>query len=546
VWFPSLALDRWRRLRARERAAASPDEAAPEEASGPAPLALVADGPHGPVLHALDAEAAGLGLRPGARLADARAAVPSLRAEPADPEGDAAALGAMAAWTRRWAPWTAPDGAHDGPGEGGLVLDLTGSAHLLGGDAAALADMEARLAALGYAARAAVAPTRGAAWALARHGAARSEARVVTDGAGLERALAPLPVRALRLAADDARALEGLGLATVGALAALPRAALARRFPRARRATARKAGAPAGPVLRLDQAMGRAPEPVDPSTAPPRFAARARLAEPVLDAVPLLPGLAADLALALERECRGARRLRLTVFRTDGTWRGAEVSTAAATRDAGHMVRLLGTALGRVDPGFGFDAALLEAPRTEAQDARQARLDGAADPDRDLAALIDRLATRFGRDAVAWAVPRGSHLPERAEARLPALSGPPPGRDGPDMAAGPERPLRLFDPPEELRVIYALPEGPPLRLSLGGPVSGAGGGGRGGAGFRVLRHSGPERIAPEWWRAAPGTRLRDYWQAELEDGRRLWLYREGLPDDGRGGAPRWFLHGLFA
>jgi protein ImuB len=542
---PSFAMDRWRRLRARAEIGAPPDEGA----APAAPLALIADGPHGPVLHALDAAAQGLGLRRGARLADARAVAPGLRAVPADPEGDRAALRAMAAWARRWGPWTAPDGAQDAEGEGGLVLDLTGSTHLLGGDAATLADIEARLSALGYGARGAVAPTRGAAWALARHGPAATEARVV-DEAGLEVALAPLPVRALRLGADDLRALEGFGLTRIGMLAGLPRAALTRRFPAPRRAGARRPAlrdkAP-GPVLRLDQALARVAEPVAPEAVPPRLVARARLAEPAMAVAPLLPGLAADLALALEREGRGARRLRLTVFRTDGSWRAAEVATAAATRDAGHMVRLLETALGRVDPGFGFDAALLEAPRSEGLGARQARLGGdGADPDRDLAALIDRLASRFGGDATFWTVPCGSHLPERAEARRPALAGLPA-----DAAPGAEapRPLRLLDPPEELRVIHAVPDGPPMRLARargGGPA------------FRVVRHRGPERIAPEWWRARPGTRARDYWAVELQDGQRLWLYREGRHGDGRGtggqgggpggeagGGPAWFVHGLF-
>ena len=71
---------------------------------------------------------------------------------------------------------------------------------------------------------------------------------------------------------------------------------------------------------------------------------------------------------------------------------------------------------------------------------------------------------------------------------------------------------------------------------------------------RVVRADGPERIAPEWWthlppprdETAPLPRTRDYYRVEDEDGRRYWIFREGLYGDGRGGNPEWFVQGLFA
>ena len=133
-------------------------------------------------------------------------------------------------------------------------------------------------------------------------------------------------------------------------------------------------------------------------------------------------------------------------------------------------------------------------------------------------------------DRVRWSAWRQSHVPERVERRVPALGAVP--ADPPDPAR--ERPVRLLDPAEEVRVIYAVPEGPPARF-VWRRVE-----------FDVLRREGPERIAPEWWCDRPGTRLRDYYKVEVRDGRRFWIYREGLAQDGRGGAPRWFLHGAFA
>jgi len=97
-----------------------------------------------------------------------------------------------------------------------------------------------------------------------------------------------------------------------------------------------------------------------------------------------------------------------------------------------------------------------------------------------------------------------------------------------------ERPLRLFEHPEEVRVLYAVPEGPLAQFVWRRQT------------HRVTRYAGPERIAPEWWKDRPGTRLRDYFKVEDQTGLRLWLYREGLHEDGRGGDPRWFVHGCFA
>ena len=96
----------------------------------------------------------------------------------------------------------------------------------------------------------------------------------------------------------------------------------------------------------------------------------------------------------------------------------------------------------------------------------------------------------------------------------------------------PARPLRLFVRPELIEAVAEVPDGPPLRFR-----------------WRRVLHDvaaieGPERIAAPWWRC-PDAPTRDYFRAEDSQGRRFWLYREGLY--GRETAsPRWFVHGFFA
>jgi len=92
----------------------------------------------------------------------------------------------------------------------------------------------------------------------------------------------------------------------------------------------------------------------------------------------------------------------------------------------------------------------------------------------------------------------------------------------------------LLDKPESIAVLYAAPDGSPQRFRWRGQVR------------DVVRVEGPERIAPEWWRERSTARLRDYYRIEDSCGARYWIYRHGLVGDGRGGAPLWFLHGLYA
>jgi protein ImuB len=306
----------------------------------------------------------------------------------------------------------------------------------------------------------------------------------------------------------------------VGDLAAVPRLPLARRFARL----------PDNPLKRLDQLLGRLPEPLPCPDEPPRFLARAHLSEPILDPTPLLPALARELCAMLAAEGFGARRIVLSLFRSDGAVPLAEAATARATRDPLHLARLFDGRLENLDPGFGFDLVTLGASVAEPLPASQPSLDRKRDEGEDLARLVDRLAARFGPAALRRPQPRESHVPERAEAWVPAL-GPSPGPVAPPPRP---RPLRLFDPPEEVRVLYAVPEGPPAQFVWRRVT------------HRVTRFAGPERIGPEWWRDRPGTRLRDYFRVEDQDGRRLWLYREGLLTDGRGAEPRWFVQGAFA
>ena len=461
------------------------------------------------MIHAVTRAAAERGARAGARLVDARALDPALVAVPADPEGDLALVQRLARWAQRWSPLVEVDGFD------GLRLDVGGVAHLFGGERELARDVERRLTMLGLTSRVAIAPTPGAAWALAHY------APSICGEKEVAARLAPLPVAALKLSAEAVRTLDRLGLKTIETLSGIERRSLARRF----RTTD-------NPVDALDRALGRRSEPLTgtPAEQPPR--AMLRLAEPVADGA-ILPGVLARLADALVRELGqkrlGVRRIVFHAFRVDGEVGTAEAETARPTRDPAHVVRLLGEKLDRIDPGFGFDGFALAAAWCEPLGTEQDPLIGSPPLDVELARLIDRLVARLGPDRVRQAEPNASHLPERASRWRTALEKP---SGMPDLRAA-VRPQRLLDRPEAIAVVYATPEGVPRRFVWRRAV------------HDIAKVEGPERIAPEWWRAPSTSRLRDYYRVEDSSGRRYWIYREGVVGDGRGGAPQWYLHGLF-
>ena len=456
------------------------------------------------VLAGVDAAARRLGLSPGMSAAQAGAMVPGLHLVPAAPEADAAALERLGLWCQRYAPIVALD-----PPDG-LLIDLTGAAHLFGGEAPLLADLSARLERTGIAARLALADTPGCAWGVARFGAGG----IVPPG-GAAQALAPLPMAALRLGAEAVRALQDVGISRVDQLSDKPRAALRLRFG-------------SEVLFRLDRALGREPEPLAALAAPETPRAALRFAEPVgaresLERV--VADLCAQLVPELERRGLGARRLDLVFARVDRLDQAIRIGTARPSRDAAHLARLLSERLPLIDPGFGIEEAVLCASRVEPLAERQDSHLAAGPQAPDLAALVDTLLVRLGAARVYRLAPVESDLPERAVRRVPALAAP----LGAVWPADLPRPSRLLAPPEPVTAMAEIPDAPPLFFV-----------------WRNTRHliaraDGPERILGEWWVAeAEADLTRDYYRVETEAGERFWLFRDG-PMQAQG---RWWLHGL--
>jgi protein ImuB len=506
VWSPTWAIANWRRRNSSASRA--------EKGRSSPPFALVATEVGVRRLFAVDEQAAALGLFVGQKATDAKALVPELATDEADPAADRAALGALCDWCVRFSPAVAPD-----PPDG-LFLDITGIAHLWGGERPMVRDLVARLAAGGIPVRAAAAGTAGAAWGLARHA---SGATIAAEGKEAE-LLAPLPLAALRLPPEAAAQVARLGLTTIGRLAELPRDEITRRF---------------GPdiVGRLDQALGRAKEALVFQRPPNPWFARLAFAEPISvpeDLARVAADITALLCAWLEVAGRGATRFELGFHRLDGRVEHLAIGLALPGREAARIARLFHPLLEKVDPGFGIEVTTLTAQGVEPLLPRQQWLDEDphAAPEEGIAPLIDRLANRLGEGSVWRDQAFASHAPERAVVRRPPLA-PAAEQGGWDVER--PRPLRLFRRPEPIETVAPVPDDPPLLFRWRGSA------------HRVRRAEGPERLAQEWWRrpleeAEPG-KIRDYYRVEDEAGGRFWLFREGLYEVGK--SARWWLHGLF-
>ncbi|HXI86731.1 MAG TPA: DNA polymerase Y family protein, partial [Parvularculaceae bacterium] len=328
---------------------------------------------------AADEKARALGLYEGQPLADARAIEPKLLAAPAKAEDDARAFRRLAEWLTRYSPFV---GIYE-PGD--AFADITGCAHLFGGEDALYKDVLGRFAAAGIAAKAAIADSPGAAYALAHYGGGG----IIAPGEA-KTALARLPVAALRLESEAAEALTRLGLKAIGQLYGLPRAPIAARLGKTI-------------LKRLAEALGEEREPISPLLPAPVFQSEVRLAEPIQSTDALffcLEKLAPDLEAKLEREGRGGRRFELALFRVDNHVARIEARMARPARKAGHLIRLFKTRLEDIhderEAGFGYDLLRLSAFDCERCETGETADFDAPKSAGDLHALQDRLANRLG------------------------------------------------------------------------------------------------------------------------------------------------------
>ncbi|MDK1388748.1 DNA polymerase Y family protein [Sinorhizobium sp. 8-89] len=498
VFLPTLPTDRIRRA----DPSLSPDK----------PLVVIARSGSKRWVAAADRAALKLGLRVGMPAAKAQALVQELVVIDADPAADLATLERLTLWAlSRYSPVVAMD-----PPDG-IVMETEGADHLQGGEELMLSGLINRFRGRGLAAHAAIADTWGAAHALAR---TTSRETVIVGRGETDKAVNPLPLSSLRLPAETVASLRTLGFATVGDLAATPRAPLTLRF---------------GPEVgrHLDQMYGRVAEPIDPIRPADLVEVNKSFAEPIgapetIDKY--VSRLVRQLCLELEKRGLGVRRTDLIVHRVDNTIQSLRAGTAKPVRDIAWLTKLFRDRIERIEPGFGIEklslAATLAEPLIETQSASLLIEEQVT----DVTPLIDVLGNRGGQ-RIFRVAPVASDVPERSVQRI----APTADEDGATWPLNWPRPPRLLERPEPIEVIALLPDHPPVSFTWRGKRR------------RVKRADGPERIFGEWWKhSSEWVAVRDYFVVEDDTGERFWIFRSGDGVDAETGSHKWFMHGIFA
>ncbi|QQR39163.1 Y-family DNA polymerase [Devosia rhizoryzae] len=513
------------------------------------PLALYEHIKGGLRLAALDPMLLREGLRIGQNLADARAIEPHMVVQEIDRLLLKTAFEAFADWHSNASPLVSV--LTDREAFGDLVLDITGVAHLFGGERSMLRLLLTRLRDLGYSVSGAIAPTIGAAWGISHF--AKSQ---IVEVDALESCLDVLPVAALRLNQNQISTFSQMGITTIAEVRRRSRKQLQARFG-------------AGLLIRLDQAYGEIEERMSPRLPQVDHHVDRRLAEPISlmdDVLRVTRDLADQLCTHLESEGLGAQSFHLFLYRVDHKVMPLSLNAARLTRDPQHIFELFRHHAQRIeaeyDPGFGIDMVRLAASSLEALGAVQTGAFSIENGSEDIDRLNDRLASRLGAMAVLQTEMVASRLPERAARLVPTLASVPHHFvEAPPL----RRPLRLLPVPERVAITAEVPDGLPAAMVWRQQT------------YRLRKGEGPERLGAEWWRKAerlklveqtepkkpepgekqepppyipnlpqfvPDADTRDYYVVEDQEGRRFWVFRQGFYSGDT--PPLWYLHGFFS
>lgn len=458
------------------------------------------------VISATNVKAELKGIHVGLVLADARAIVSDLEARD-DMDGlPLKVLTELAQWCVRFTPTAAIDP------DDGLMLEVSGCAHLWGGEELYLNAVEKRLNARGFDVRVAIADTPIVAWAVARFGTAKLR----IDSGHQQAALMKLPPEALRIEKDVVQRLHKLGLHQIGQFVSMPRQILRRRF---------------GKMLldQLDKALGLQFDEIVPIMPPAQYVERLHCLDPVTTRAGIefaLEKLLVTLCGKLQSEQKGLRMVLLKGYRVDGVTIEAKVGTHRPTHHVAHVCKLFENKISQLDPGLGIELFELEALIVEDNPAEQERIweHGSGLDDERLTELIDRLLDRDGIDVSRYLAAE-HYWPERSYRKCVELSEPLTVNWRTDVL----RPTQMLTPPEAIDVTAPIPDYPPMLFVYQGKV------------HRIAKADGPERIEQEWW--LQQGQHRDYYRVEDEHGGRYWIFRLGHYHDEDF---QWFIHGFFA
>lgn len=444
----------------------------------------------------------------GMAVADAKAVIPALQVFDDKPGRAAKLLKGLGEWCIRYTPVVSLDHPN------GLILDISGCAHLWGAEDLYLKEIVNKLKSKGYDVSGAIADTIGAAWGICRYG----KLEIVVESGKQMEAILPLPAAALRLESSVLQRLQKLGLYQIRSFIGMPQSNLRRRFGE-------------GLLQRIRQATGQEEEPIKPIVLLAAYQERLPSMEPIRTANGIgiaIQRLLETLCKRLQSEGLGIRSANLKSYRIDGKIEQISIGTNKPTFNIPHLFKLFELKIARIKPALGIELFILEATKVEEVDPVQEKL-WAAKPaieDNAVAELLDRLESKVGSGIIHRYLPEAHYWPERSIKLASSIA------EKTDIIWPTDRPrpTQLLLHPEPVQVTAPIPDYPPMLFRYKGKV------------HPIKKADGPERIEREWWLDAG--EHRDYYTVEDEEGQRYWLFRSGHYTEDQ--AHQWFIHGFFA
>ena len=420
-------------------------------------------------------------------------------------------------------------------------LDVTGLDSLFGDEATLRAKAIRFLSDAGYIVFSAIANTPGMAWGMAHYH--RSAAPAICEchsNETLNREFRKLPVAALRLQPETQNIFSRLGVERVDQLLAIPRTHLMSRF---------------GDEVssRIDQAFGKVTEPIVARHLPAEFEASQFIEFPTRDRETIgviLSRLLEQICKQLQSNQKGALQWRVQLDCVDAPSIEFEVNLFQPTATVSHVLQLMELQLESVlqphlrrkrfvkkktsgksartrtvtnilihEIAVRVTSCVLLVQRQRELFDESPRLDK-----RELAHLINHLASRLGQDSIVYPTLQAGAQPEFSF-RFKPLVDPKRMRSRKKENVKTRshrlaRPLRLLDPP----VLIAEGRALPCRFRYQKSI------------YTAAKKWGPERIETAWWNGP--TVRRDYWRIETEAGMHFWIYFDLRSD-------KWFLQGEF-
>jgi protein ImuB len=408
----------------------------------------------------------------------------------------------------------------------GITLDITRTERSHKGLSLLLRTLHAKVVKASLTCRHCVAPTRSAAWSIAR--TTSQESVILSSKEELSSYLVHLPLRALSLSPSLLSSLLEIGFTSVGSLLTLPSHELSERYGREL-------------PQELSQLIGDRPEQGCSYTVTDTWILHREYDPPIENRTHLCQEIAqllSELSEKLFSVQKQAKEYTVSFVTLSERREKSEFSKTFSLitpiSDISTFFKLLQPSIEKITfqgkivflkvEGAGIAVLTPQNSNFFSSEATQSAHED----------LSNTLSLTLGRESIKKLYFKSSYTPERSFVfETPSLyeevkSCTSHTTSSSDSTPSPylSRPSILFSSPYPITALSLLPDKPPSLITWNRQR------------IRITQGYGPERISLEWWDDSSKSEYRDYFTIQDDEGKWWWVYRT-FPDQ------QWYIHGVW-